>query len=175
MADGNVLGADKLSRAKRMIRITILSGLLTAATTGLLAADDIPGWTELSNLAKASVVGFLCLLLGAVVLLLLKTLRDQQKLHIQSLQVQHSEFIAEVQSARRDYGEVVKTVCNTNDARYATLHVDLQDAIKAVSGLSIQCAQAQATAAALRRSEWEENQAQHRSEREGNAKSGQEG
>ena len=148
-----------------MPKIVILCSLMTANLAGLLAADDIPGWTELPGLAKASIIGFLCLLLGIVILLLLKALRDQQKLHIESLRAQHGEFIEEVQSARRDYGEVVRQVRATDDARYETLHVDLQDAIKAVSGLSIQCALAQAQSAAVHKAEREEDQAQHKAER----------
>jgi hypothetical protein len=106
-------------------KILALCMTLGASMTGLLTADEIPGWTDLTNVAKVSIIGFLCALVGLTLLMLLMLLRNQQK-----------DFIAEVQASRHDYGVVIKDI-----RQVITNHLESQS--QTISGLAIQCAKNQ--------------------------------
>ena len=64
-----------------MLRMIAECGVLVASFTGAVVADEIPGWSDLTAMAKVSVIGFLMLLMGAVVLLMMKDSRDARREH----------------------------------------------------------------------------------------------
>ena len=108
-----------------MPRIIFLCTTLGASLTGLLTADEIPGWTDLTNVAKVSIIGFLCALIGLTLLMLLMANRNQQK-----------DFIAEVQNSRTAYGQVIKDIRGV-----ITDHLEANT--QAIAGLAVQCAKSQ--------------------------------
>jgi ABC-type Na+ efflux pump permease subunit len=133
-----------------MPRIATLFSALFLDAFALLAVDEIPGWTDLSNLARASVVGFLLVMLAVVVIcllraisILLRTMREQQTASQKAIATQQAQFIAEVQAARKDSGEAIISVRKIDDARYESLQIDLREASKAVSALAVAVAQSQ--------------------------------
>ena len=119
-----------------MPRIILLCTTLGASLTGLLTADEIPGWTDLSSVAKGSIIAFLCALVGCTLLLLLLTNRNQQKDYLASSAQQQKDYIAEVQASRHDYGAVIKEI-----RQVITDHLDAQGQL--IAGLSVQCAKTQ--------------------------------
>ena len=119
-----------------MPKIIFLCTTLGASLTGLLTADEIPGWTDLSNVAKGSIIAFMCALVGVTLLLLLLTNRSQQKDYLAASAQQQKDYIAEVQASRHDYGAVIKDI-----RQVITDHLESQS--KTISGLAIQCAKNQ--------------------------------
>lgn len=142
-------------------RIAALTLAFFADVYGLLVVDEIPGWTDMSNLAKVSVIGFLLVTILIVVVFLLRAIRSQQKEHLTAMAnqqrdhltamaAQQAAFILEVQVSRKDYGDVIEKVRTADNERYAMTHVDMQAACRAmdrvtdrIGVLAVQCAQSQ--------------------------------
>lgn len=122
-----------------------LASTLVVSTASLLVADEIPGWTDLSALAKVSVISFLCLLIGVVVIQLLRTLREQQKEFAQAAAEQRQMFMDEVSAARDDYGTVVDKIQERSDKRVEILHQDMSSVVHAIGNLALQCERARAS------------------------------
>jgi mannitol-specific phosphotransferase system IIBC component len=112
-----------------------VTGVLSSI--GLLAADDIPGWSELPSLAKVSIIGTFVVMVAFVLVSLMLMLSKERKDHSQqvrallatakeSAEKQRQDFVDEVANSREHHNQVVERVCASFESSANVAHADSQ-------------------------------------------------
>lgn len=105
------------------------------SSVGLLAVDELPGWSELPSLAKVSIIGTLVVMVAFVLVSLMLMISKERKEH--SLQVrallatakesaekQRRDFVDEVANSREHHSLTVERVCASFERASDLAHAD---------------------------------------------------
>jgi len=113
-----------------MIQNAVYLAPMTISGFGIFAVDEIPGWTDLSGMAKTSIIGFFCLMFALFMFLLFRQLDKQREV---------------AQKDRQVYGEVIRDLRSSWDGWEKSRHADSETLNGTLSSLRENRAGVQAT------------------------------
>jgi hypothetical protein len=99
---------------------------------GLLAVDELPGWSDIPALAKVSVIAALLGTLAAVIASLMILLIRERRENNLTQESQRKAFSAEVANARKHQEGVVERICESYERSMA-------DVANRIQAMQLQC------------------------------------
>jgi hypothetical protein len=91
----------------------ILAVTGTLSSFGLLAVDELPGWTDISATAKVSIIATLLVLISVVIVSLFLLISKERRDNTTATNQQRKDFVEELKNARKHHEQVIERVCKS--------------------------------------------------------------